>query len=90
MDNLFTKLNDKPLFAGLDMDSIRASDAPGVSAPSPVGFTAKDILNIANQCHNHSNTALFEITEVNPNVDIDDHTSRLAALILYTFIYGKR
>jgi len=89
-DGIFANLDDIPLFAGLDMDSIRASDAPGVSAPSPVGFTANDILEFAARCRSYGNTSVFEITEVNPEVDMDDRTSRLAALTLYTFIYGKR
>lgn len=89
-DDLFAKLDGTVLFAGLDMDCVRASDAPGVSAPSPVGFSASDILNFAARCRSHGETVVFEITEVNPTKDVDDHTSRLAALTLYTFIYGRR
>lgn len=89
-DSLFTMLDGDPLFAGLDMDCVRASDAPGVSAPSPVGFTAQDILNFAARCRSYGETALFEISEVNPEMDIDNRTARLAALTLYTFMYGQR
>ena len=90
LDGLFDSLNGARLFAGLDMDSVRASDAPGVSAPSPVGLTADDILNFATRCRNYAHTSIFEITEVNPAKDLDDRTSRLAALTIYTFLYGKR
>ncbi|MBI9079655.1 MAG: formimidoylglutamase [Pseudodesulfovibrio sp.] len=90
LDGIFANLKGLPLFAGLDMDSVRASDAPGVSAPSPMGFTACDILEFATRCQAYGKTSVFEITEVNPKVDLDDRTSRLAALTLYTFIYGKR
>jgi len=89
-DRLFDMLNSAPLFAGLDMDCVRASDAPGVSAPSPVGLTATDILNFAARCRTYGETAVFEITEVNPEMDIDGRTARLAALTLYTFLYGNR
>jgi len=88
--DLLHKLEGVPLFAGLDMDSVRASDAPGVSAPSPVGFSAGEIINFAARCRSHGRTAVFEITEVNPGLDVDDRTSRLAALTLYTFMYGQR
>lgn len=87
-DGLFELLGSKPLFAGLDMDSVRASDAPGVSAPSPVGFTAEEVLNFAARCQAYGNTGVFEITEVNPDMDVDGRTARLAALVIYTYIYG--
>lgn len=87
-DSLFTGLDGKPLFAGLDMDSVRASDAPGVSAPSPVGFSVRGILGFAARCHEHGQTAVFEITEVNPDLDVDGRTARLAALALYFYMFG--
>jgi len=87
-DSLFELLDNKPLFAGLDMDSVRASDAPGVSAPSPIGFTAEEVMNFAARCRAYGKTAVFEITEVNPDMDVDNRTARLAALVLYTYLYG--
>lgn len=90
LEDLFKTLEGRTLFAGLDMDSVRASDAPGVSAPCSVGLSAEDVLDFAARCRGHGETAVFEITEVNPGVDVDDRTSRLAALTLYTFIYGRR
>lgn len=87
-DGLFELLGDKPLFAGLDMDSVRSSDAPGVSAPSPIGFTAEEVMNFAARCRAYGKTGVFEITEVNPDLDVDDRTARLAALVLYTYLYG--
>ena len=88
--DLFKRLDGTTLFAGLDMDSVRASDAPGVSASCPVGFSAETILDFADRCRTHGNTALFEITEVNPAFDIDGRTARLAALTMYAFIYGNQ
>ncbi|WP_319467871.1 formimidoylglutamase [uncultured Pseudodesulfovibrio sp.] len=87
-NGLFSTLKDKLLFAGLDMDSVRASHAPGVSASSPIGFSANDVINFAARCREHGRTAVFEITEVNPAFDIDGRTARLAAQALYTFAYG--
>jgi len=88
--DLFYKIEGMPLFVGLDMDSVRACDAPGVSAPSPIGFSATKLLGFADRCRNHGRTSVFEISEVNPAMDVDDRTSRLAALTLYTFMYGQR
>lgn len=89
-NTLFENIKGTPLFAGLDMDAVRASDAPGVSASSPMGFSAKSLLNFAEHCRTHGQTAVFEITEVNPTFDIDGRTARLAALAMYTFIYGNK
>lgn len=72
----------KAIFWGFDLDSVRASDAPGVSAPSPVGLTAEEICRIGTIAGRDPRTRILEISEVNPSFDIDGRTSRLAALIL--------
>ncbi|HLY08803.1 MAG TPA: formimidoylglutamase [Planctomycetota bacterium] len=72
----------KAIFWGFDLDSVRASDAPGVSAPSPIGLTAEQICRIGTLAGRDARTRLIEISEVNPSQDVDGRTSRLAALIL--------
>lgn len=72
----------KAVFWGFDLDSVRASDAPGVSAPSPIGLTAEQICRIGSIAGRDARTRLIEISEVNPAFDLDGRTSRLAALIL--------
>ncbi len=77
----------KAIFWGFDLDSVRASDAPGVSAPSPVGLTAEQICRIGTIAGRDARTRVIEFSEVNPTLDIDGRTSRLAALILmYTLV----
>jgi formiminoglutamase len=72
----------KAIFWGFDLDSVRASDAPGVSAPSPVGLTAEEICRIGALAGRDARTRVIEISEVNPAFDLDGRTSRLAALLL--------
>jgi len=72
----------KAIFWGFDLDSVRASDAPGVSAPSPIGLTAEEICRIGALAGRDARTRVIEISEVNPAFDQDGRTSRLAALIL--------
>jgi formiminoglutamase len=72
----------KAIFWGFDLDSVRACDAPGVSAPSPIGLTGEQICRIGALAGRDARTRLIEITEVNPTYDVDGRTSRLAALIL--------
>jgi formiminoglutamase len=77
----------KPLatFWGFDVDSVRASDAPGVSAPSPIGLTAEEFVNLAGFAGSLAETKIVEFTEVNPNFDIDNRTAKLVAVAMHTF-----
>jgi formiminoglutamase len=72
----------KAIFWGFDLDSVRASDAPGVSAPSPIGLSAEQICRIATLAGRDARTRVIEVSEVNPTYDVDGRTSRLAALLL--------
>jgi len=72
----------KAVFWGFDLDSVRAADAPGVSAPSPAGLSSEEICRIGAIAARDPRTRLIEISEVNPTYDIDGRTAKLAALIL--------
>lgn len=74
---------DAAVFWGLDMDVVRAADAPGVSAPNPLGMSAEEFCLIAGLAGAHPRTRLIEISEVNPAYDIDQRTCRLAAVALW-------
>lgn len=84
--NIVQTLPDQPLFLGLDMDAIQAADAPGVSASSPAGFSAREVFQFIHLAAQLNNLMIFEITEVNPRYDIDGRTSKLAAHFIYEFL----
>lgn len=86
IDSFLSEHPQTPIFWGLDMDVVRASDAPGVSAPNPVGLTSEDVLDIATIAGTVSYSRIFEITEVNPTYDVDTRTCRLAALAIWHFL----
>ena len=73
-------------FWGFDVDAVRAADAPGTSAPSPVGLTADEFCVLANAAGKSPNTKIIEFTEYNPNFDIDNRTAKLVALAMHKFI----
>jgi arginase family enzyme len=77
-----------PLYVSFDIDSIRSSDAPGCSAPSPMGFTSEDAIAICFEAGKHSQTRMLDIVEVSPPFDIDEKTSRLAARMIAAFLAG--
>jgi len=74
------------VFWGLDMDSVRASDAPGVSAVNPVGLTAEEFCLIAGIAGRDRRSRILEITEVNPKYDSDRRTASLAAVAIHAFL----
>ncbi len=67
------------IFFGIDIDVVRAVEAPGVSDPGPMGLTARELCEIADVAAMQSRVRLIEITEVNPDFDRDGITSKLAA-----------
>jgi Arginase/agmatinase/formimionoglutamate hydrolase, arginase family len=72
-------------FFGFDLDAVRASDAPGVSAPNPTGLRAGELITIVKFAATLTNTKMIEFTEVNPNFDIDNRTAKLVAVAMHRF-----
>lgn len=80
--------SDSPLavFWGFDVDAVRAADAPGTSAPSPIGLSGAEFVALAGLAGGFPQTKIVEFTEVNPNFDIDDRTAKLVAVGMHKFI----
>lgn len=83
---ILDRAGERPFFWGLDMDVVRAGDAPGVSAPNPSGLSGQDLCLLAQLAGAHPASRIFEITEVNPQYDRDERTCRLAAAALWYFM----
>ncbi len=79
----------KAIFWGIDTDSVRSADAPGVSASYPTGLTAEEMLSIAAIAGNDKRSTILEISEVNPKYDIDGRTCKLAALVITYFLTSQ-
>ncbi len=75
-------------FFGFDMDAVRAADAPGTSAPSPLGLRAGEFIQLVKYAASLANTRLVEFSEVNPNFDVDGRTARLVAIGMHRFCSG--
>ena len=76
-----------PLFVSFDMDSIRASEAPGVSCPGVMGLRAKEAVDMAFIAGQHPQVALFDLSEYNPLIE-EERTGRLAVAMFYHFCLG--
>jgi formiminoglutamase len=75
------------LFISFDLDSIRASDAPGVSCPGIMGLRAKEAFEIAFTAGAHPKVDLFDLSEYNPLIE-EERTGLLAVGIFYNFCLG--
>ncbi len=75
-------------FFGFDMDAVRMSDAPGTSAPSPLGLKASEFIQLVKYAASLANTKIVEFSEVNPNFDIDNRTAKLVAIGMHRFCSG--
>lgn len=73
-------------FFGFDIDAVRSSDAPGSSAPSPLGLRAGEFITLVKYAASLANTKLIEFSEVNPKYDIDNTTTKLVAIAMHRFI----
>ncbi len=75
-------------FFGFDMDVVRSADAPGTSAPSPLGLRAGEFIQLVKYAASLANTKIIEFSEVNPKYDIDNRTAKLVAIGMHRFCTG--
>jgi formimidoylglutamase len=80
--------SSEKVYATLDMDSVRAADAPGVSATMPDGLSAAQLLLAARMFGRRPYTVALDLVEVNPAYDRDNCTAKLAAHAVMRFLAG--
>jgi len=83
----------EPLFrdshaAVFDISAVRQSDAPGTTMPSPNGFYGEEICLLARYAGISDKLKVFGLFDVNPEYDIRNQTSSLAAQIIWFFLEG--
>lgn len=67
------------LYLTIDLDGFASAYAPGVSAPSPMGFTPEIILPVLDVLLSSQKLRSVDIAELNPVYDRDSQTAVLAA-----------
>jgi len=75
-------------FFGFDLDAVRSADAPGTSAPSPLGLRAGEFITLVKYAASLANTKIIEFSEVNPTYDVDNRTTKLVAIGMHRFCSG--
>lgn len=84
IDNFVSRVQN--LYVTLDLDVINQAYAPGVSAPSPLGWTPEVILRSLQRIFSTEKVVSFDIAELNPSLDADARTARLAAGFIYEIV----
>jgi formiminoglutamase len=70
------------LYITIDMDGFSSAYAPGVSAPSPLGFTPYFVFKMLRYLFNTKKVISCDIAELNPTLDRDNITANLAAKLV--------
>ena len=78
------------LYVTIDMDGFSSAYAPGVSAPSPLGFTPYFVFKLLSYLLSTQKVIAFDIAELNPLFDRDKHTATLAAKIVDFVVMNHR
>lgn len=87
VDRLYERAT-APLMVTFDLDAIDQTHAPGVSAPAAGGLSQNLWLHAAYRAGRSPTVTSIDLVELNPNVDIDDRTARLAALTMMEILRG--
>lgn len=84
----FVERNDF-LYITIDLDGFSSAYAPGVSAPSPMGFTPYFVLKMLHYLLGTQKVIACDIAELNPRFDRDNATANLAARIVDYIVENK-
>lgn len=77
----------KYVYLTVCLDVFHYSYAPGVSAPQALGISPHIVIEALKQLQLSNQVVSMDIVELNPELDIDNHTARLAANLIAEFYY---
>ena len=87
VDELYQNLSSDTLVS-FDLDALDSAAAPGVSAPAVAGLNVHLWLHAAVSAGRCPHVQSLDIVELNPRIDVDGRTARLAARTLWEFLRG--
>jgi formiminoglutamase len=80
---------DTPTLTSFDLDVVSEAEAPGVSAPNAGGLTSDLWIEAAYQAGRSPAVVSADVVELNPSVDRDGQTARLAAVTVWWLLRGR-
>jgi formiminoglutamase len=78
------------VYLTIDLDVLPASVAPGVSAPAARGVSLEIVEDLVDEILSSGKLALADIAELNPSLDRDGQTARIAARLAHRLAFGRR
>nr|WP_298997880.1 formimidoylglutamase [uncultured Allomuricauda sp.] len=75
------------IYVTIDLDGFSSAYAPGVSAPSPMGFTPQIVLECIKTIVSTEKLISIDIAEMNPRYDVDEKTAKLAASLVHNLMH---
>jgi formiminoglutamase len=78
-----------PALVSFDLDALNQGEAPGVSAPNAAGLRNELWLAAAYAAGRCRAVTSADVVELNPTVDRDDQTARVAALTVWCLLWGR-
>jgi len=75
------------LYVTIDLDGFSSAYAPGVSAPSPMGFSPELVLASLELIVKSKKLISLEIAEMNPKYDVDNRTAKLGASLVHFVVH---
>ena len=75
------------VYLSLDLDVFPAGDAPGVSAPAGLGVNSREVVKWLRNIARSGKLRIFDVAELNPSLDQDARTARLAARMIYEVVH---
>lgn len=71
---------DGPLYVSIDIDGLDPAHAPGVSHQEPGGLTTREVIDLLARLRT-ANVVAGDVVELNPELDVNGVTARVAAKI---------
>ncbi|MDU2408003.1 MAG: formimidoylglutamase [Acinetobacter junii] len=92
IDHFISKINGfiekiDALYITVDLDVFNASIAPGVSAPAVKGIDLSVFDPLFQAIKKSGKIRVFDVAECNPRFDLDNRTAKLAAYIIFNYIF---
>lgn len=86
-EKLVSLLNEaEHVYLSLCLDVLEAGSAPGVSAPAGRGLNVAVVDDFVRTVAQSGKCRLFDVAELNPALEIDERTARVAARLIWTMV----
>lgn len=89
LDALLKLIGNRPLHVSLDIDGVDISEAPGTGILNKGGLSYREVSYICRAVAQSCNIVAIDQVEVNPDRDVDNKTTELAAELVISLLGGN-